>query len=451
MMWVNRLINALAILIFITAATISYKEIPVWKLFLAKDFSSLDWSILLIKDREPLGQVIKFQGTGLKRKFKDESYFNSLKNHEEVYGGDIVSTDDNSSATIKFSDGSELEIAPQSMVKIDFHAEKEGFLKIVKNPKVEVFSGSVKGVGGQNSLKLSSINGEKLTVDAYSVNVLQANKPKQSQPVKISAAQVQRLQLPPPPVVPQAIPVNQIPPSSSPPAVAQQAHPTMTSQAQVAPMEVVPKDPPRKVASIPPHRPLLMGRLETTPAKIAGMTNLANNTYQGEDLRNFFVDLKWEEDPSATAYNLELFLDSELKKPWFNVKTGNNYYRLTRMFNGTVYYRVQALHNHKVISETKSTALAFKYQGPELKNPKNKSLLQASEGVYYFTWEKTTFTDKYVIEISKDAAFQKVVKKEVENNFVQLPLIGGTYYWRVRAKQGEILSTPSSVNMVVIK
>jgi hypothetical protein len=439
MKYLDNGLRGLAALLLFGAVVISYQEIPVWKLFLVKDFNSLDLSVLLNKDQNSLGQISELRGSGLKRRTLNEGFFNTLKINESVFGGDIVTTDNATLAVIKFNDGSTLEIQPGSMVKLDFHMDQSGLLKIAKNPKVEVFSGSVTGTGGINALKITNLAGQNLTVAAHSSNTVQAETKVLTAPTKISSDQLTRLNLPAPkPVVPAAAPV-------AVPAVAQA--PVVPPSAPK--VEVIPKAPPRKIASIPASAPV--GLLDVEPPKIAGLKDLNSNIYQGEDMRSFFVDLKWEEVAAASSYNLEFFLDSGLTKPWFHVETGNNYYKLTQMFSGSVYYQVTAKLKNRVLSKTKAQVLTFNYHGPDLKNPKTGTQLQASESFYYFTWEKTNFTDKYVIEISKNPEFTKIIKKEIETNFIQIPLLSGTYYWRVSSKLGEVVSKPSKVNTLVIK
>lgn len=451
MKYLDNFLRVVAIFLLVVSGWVYHQETPVWKLFLVKDFNSLDLSMLLIKDQNDLGLISELKGSGLKRRTVNEGIFNSLRVQDTVFGGDIITTDHSTMAVIKFNDGSVLEIQPGSMVKLDFYMDKSGLLKIAKNPKVEVLSGVVTGTGGTQALTMSNGQGQNLTVAAHATNTVQA--PVKNKPVtRINANQLSKLNLP---VAEEVVPnaPGLVKESMVPKPVAPVLNPVAASPAVVAPTapkaEVIPKAP-RKVASIPP-KSVILATLDVEPSKIAGLKGLNSNLYQGEDIRTFFVDLKWEEVPAATGYKLEFFLDSGLTNPWFQVETGNNYYKLTQMFSGSIFYQVTALHNQKVIGKTKPQPLSFNYQGPELKNPKSGTQLEAAEGFYYFTWEKTNFTDKYVLEVSKDPQFNKIVKKEVTANFVQMPLLSGVYYWRVSSKLGDVVSKPSKVNTLVIK
>jgi hypothetical protein len=442
MKWFNTSLTALAIIGALLVGVVSYKDIPVWKLFLVKDFNSLDFSVLLNKEQNFMGEIESLAGSGLKRRMMNEGVFNKLRLSDQVFNGDIIITDALTKAVVKFKDGSTLVIDPGSMVKLEFHSDKTGLLAIAKTPKVAVLSGSVTGTAGLKDLNITNLQGQSLTVAPAETNKVQV-KAKVKPLVKINPERLTKLNLPPP--APKPVPVVE---EIKPIAVAK-AEPLPVVPPVVPPKAVIPKELPRKIASVPATAAL--GVLDVEPVKIAGLKGLNSNLYQGEDIRTFFVDLKWEAVQQADGYNVEFFLDSALTKPWFQVQTENNYYRLTQIINGTVYYQVIALHRKKAIGKTKPQALTFNYNGPELKNPKSGSLLSAQEGTYYFTWEKTNFTEKYVLEISKTQDFSKIVKKEVDSNFIQIPLLQGTYYWRVSAMMGQVVSRPSKINVVVIK
>lgn len=449
MKYLERFILFSSLVLILAVSAVMVKDIPVWKLFLVTDIKSLDFSVLISKQTDPLGQVSFMSSSGLKRKTLEEGYFNNLKMRDSVFNGDIITTDAITRAVIKFQDGGELEIQPQSMVKIDFSVYKEGLLSIAKTPKVEVLTGSVKGTGGKKQLEISDLDGK----------VLPSNGEDLSKPVvkvfnnKLSSDKVAKLNLPkrsvaqlpptqPEPVAPVAIPTPPVPNPSiknSPESVLP----------KVEQFQVV-KPQPKK--QLPPPLPNPMRQVAMEPHKIAGLSTLKDNTYQGEDLRNFFVDLKWEAYPEATGYVLNFYKDVNKSQLWFSTQTPENHYRLTQIFNGQVFYEVKAVKGSKQIGNSTVQNLNFNYKGPALKNPKTNSQLDAESVNYFFTWEKTNFTDKYILEISKDPSFsQKAYRKTVEQNFVQIPLLKGTYYWRVYSVQGEVTSSSSIVNTLFIK
>jgi hypothetical protein len=446
MKYFDNLLRLFAVILLGLAGFVSYQEIPVWKLFLVKDFSSLDLSVLLVKEQEKIGEVQFLNGSGFKRKMVEESFFKNLKVKDKVFSGDVVTTDESTRAVITLDDGGVLEIQPQSMVKLEFHRQNDGLLKIAKNSKVQVLTGSVKGTGGSKDLQISDRSGQTLVLNKNSSNVVE-NKPVVKVAPKVSLEKVKKLNLPQRVVAQEPVitpPVENVKPMEIKPV---EETPVAKVQPAVTPTEVIPKAVKRPVVSQPPF----MGSVGIQPAKIAGLSNLNSNTYNGEDLRNFFVNLKWEEVPGASGYEVLFFTDKNMTQQWFNVKTENNYYRLNQIFNGQLIYKVKALKGNKLISESKPANLNFNFQGPALKNPKHNTQLDKDETVYFFTWEKTNFTDKYILEISKDAQFSKIVKKESEQNFTQVPLLSGVYYWRVSSKHGNFLSSPSKVNTLYIK
>lgn len=348
----------------------------------------------------------------------------------------MVITDETTKAVIKFNDGSQIEINPQSMIKLEFAKNENGLLSIAKSPKVEVLKGNVSDVG-LKQLEITKITKAPTKERRYS-----------DFKTKISHEQIQKLELTKSRSIAQES--NQI---KEQPLVVE------TVKEQVSePMESVQVTPVASKQIVAPEskpemktKPSVLKQVETEKPLIAGLSSLNSNAYNGEDLRTFFVDLSWQPYYQATAYLVKFYQDEKLTNLWFSAKTKENKYRMNQMFNGNLYYVVEAYRGNSKVGASLSKSLTFNYQAPELKNPKNNTVLNSEDMQYLFTWDKKNFTSEYVLEIAKDPSFSSGYKKTVKENFVSVPLLKGTYYWRVFAKNGELLSTSSKINVVTIK
>lgn len=442
MKWTDKIVLFLATTLGAVALTVQVFDVPMWKVFLFKDFSVLELSSLMNSKSVSLGSVHAISGAGLKRKSEEVGYFSALNVKGNVFNGDVLVTDEHTKAVIKFTDGSQLEIAPQSMVKLDFAKAESGLLSIAKTPKIEVLKGNVFDVGTTKHL---SITKSPVIAKVETKPVLKN---------RVSLEQIKKLELPKREIA-QAEPMKVEPlleptpePEVEPVPEVKPLPPVVTAPPMPKPIVSIPKPQPKPVVA---NKPTVLRQVMLDEPKIAGHKGVVDNVYNGEDLRSFFVDLQWEPYAGATSYTVNFYQDANKQSLWFSAKTQDPSYRLSQMFNGTLYYEVEAHKGQTKIGVSKASPLKFAYAAPELQNPQPNSELDASEMNYFFTWEKKNFTSEYIIEVGKDEKFAKTYKKVVKTNFIQMPLLTGTYYWRVFAKNGDLVSSPSQVYKIVIK
>ncbi|NDD92913.1 hypothetical protein EBZ37_12610, partial [bacterium] len=90
----------------------------------------------------PIGEIT-LPDRIVRRKGEDESAFRPSRSGDSVFVGDTIITGKESSTRINFSDGSTLELGPESMVKIE-PIRSYSFSGIRKKLRVTVQAGSVK-------------------------------------------------------------------------------------------------------------------------------------------------------------------------------------------------------------------------------------------------------------------------------------------------------------------
>jgi hypothetical protein len=90
----------------------------------------------------------------------------------------------------------------------------------------------------------------------------------------------------------------------------------------------------------------------------------------------------------------------------------------------------------------------FSFLSPRLTLPKPGAVVELKsigpKGLL-FTWQKTSFTQRYDFQISRESEFQTPLKNlQVRENFLVVQgLKQGTYFWRVIAiGEGGVKSTP---------
>jgi hypothetical protein len=106
-------------------------------------------------------------------------------------------------------------------------------------------------------------------------------------------------------------------------------------------------------------------------------------------------------------------------------------------------------------------AFQVKFETPRLVKPlanatiSKQALAKSRQSSILMTWQKTSFSEAFVFEISRYANFSKVhLSKQLTLNYFFLPVDQfkpGTYWWRVRGTSKTIVSPPSPANKLFIK
>ena len=177
-----------------------------------------------------------------------------------------------------------------------------------------------------------------------------------------------------------------------------------------------------------------------------------------QQLKNFDITLRWKpyqakfQPKPQDKYRISIKTTVDAKVPVLDKKVSSPQYRFNKdkVFAGQIFYQVFAPLPGGFIARSPVKPFVFSFLAPALVVPVNHSvlskakLLKEGDGTL-LTWQKTNFTDFYELEISKDPNFESWVQKLKlkENFFIFKSPPQGKYYWRVRSYAKSVLSPPS--------
>jgi hypothetical protein len=212
------------------------------------------------------------------------------------------------------------------------------------------------------------------------------------------------------------------------------------------------------------YQPPVRGRFQILPeftgiqvnAPLVAGEKMVNSALQNKLHKQFDLTLNWNPYPDAKSYRVQIFDSATMNKRLLQKEMKDTKYQINRnqVVNGTFYYRISAKVKNGFIAISELVPYAFSYLPPNLVLPVDQAVLphKALVSGSLFTWRATNFTESYVFEVASDPAFTQMVKTlPVKENFYiyKVPKVG-TYYWRVKSKAKNMLSSPSKVNQFTV-
>lgn len=166
------------------------------------------------------------------------------------------------------------------------------------------------------------------------------------------------------------------------------------------------------------------------------------------------VRLSWKAFPSATAYKLRMIDRVTGESQHQDIDVNGTEYTVTQQSatqNSMVYEVATTLPNGFVVRSIKDQFL-FDFLPPQPSSPTNQSVVSRTdmakwEGGVLLTWQKTTVSEGYVLEVAADQDFKKVlIKKQLKDNFIVIRPSASIneYWWRVTGQSGQLFSRPSA-------
>lgn len=166
------------------------------------------------------------------------------------------------------------------------------------------------------------------------------------------------------------------------------------------------------------------------------------------------VRLSWKAFPSATGYKLRLIDRMTGESQHQDIDVNGTEYTVTQQSasqNNMIYEVATTLPNGFVARSIKDQFF-FDFLPPQPSSPTNQTVVSRMdmrkwEGGVLLTWQKTTVSEGYVLEVAADQDFQKVlVKKQLKDNFIVIRPSASIndYWWRVTAQSGQLFSRPSA-------
>ena len=198
--------------------------------------------------------------------------------------------------------------------------------------------------------------------------------------------------------------------------------------------------PVEKIVEKIVEKPLeLLSDLNLEDPLVSGEMGLVTNKSH-KLFSKFYVDLKWGGDYRANNYEVWYsWNDKDYKKL---ANTTNSFYRSLedQLVSGKIFFKVKAFKDSLLINTSKPKSAYFSFNSPDLAQPQDGYIFNKK---VYLTWAKTSFTKEYDLEVSKDPNFSSSKVLTSAENFKEFKLPPGTYYWRVRSKNGNTISSYS--------
>lgn len=198
--------------------------------------------------------------------------------------------------------------------------------------------------------------------------------------------------------------------------------------------------------------------IETLEPLIAG-AKVRSNEVKNRLLKDFDITLRWKKHPMAGNYIVRIFKGPNDKEPIMERQLRDTEFILNKnkVYAGTMYYQVDAPLKSGFVATSGRIQFGFEFKPPIQVLPTDNRALSRDDlanenNKILFTWQKTNFTDFYVLEISTDPKFEKAVTRhETKENFLVVDAPRpGRYWWRIKSVTGRLTSTPSPGRSLIL-
>jgi len=425
----------------------------------------------------PIGEIT-LPDRIVRRKGEDESAFRPSRSGDSVFVGDTIITGKESSTRINFSDGSTLELGPESMVKIE-PIRSYSFSGIRKKLRVTVQAGSVKASTSSASTPMvfESLAGKKLK---------ELEPPKPVELVKIAPKELEVITAPAPLVLAPAPTQASSTPASVLPVK------TSVSEAPAAPSRLPPLTPelirkpetPRMLAeflsNLKPEpveanapvakepmieeKPLLSNYvaplqaipdIEVTPLPATPIIS------DQADLTEQMFQFKWKD--AGYRVQLPYSLKIQFKDKLLEFKTPETEYKwnLPLEAEGKISWWVEATFRDGETIQSKKQESSWKLPTPILASPGNhlelpEFYVKGESHEVLLTWKQMQICKGFELNVSTTDDFKEVIfKTRTRKNFQTFPVAKpGTYFWRVACEytpEYKAFSSPFSFKLSRLK
>ncbi|MBL7713854.1 MAG: fibronectin type III domain-containing protein [Bdellovibrionales bacterium] len=447
----------------------------------------------------PVGKVVFSKGTAL-RQLESESEYRAIgvdtgavagQDPGVVYNRDTVLTGATSTLKINFDNGAWVEMENDTMIRLLFDAGPE-------KGRIQVIAGRVKGSG----IDVEQKDGQKWIPLANQIDMI-SPRPGERLRVEDPTIPLQRIvrfewKLPVPSGV-MEIRLNYVGLDRSEPSYALVAEAMAGPGAGVSQPEVFRRVIGSKnglsATFVPLSRPGIYewelrdawgnsvapaqgpeGRVElkrqfslspeleliqTAEPLVAGKL-IKTNLYQGEPLRAADLTLRWAQFGSSGRYMVDLLESPSSRLPFQRREADSETLTIgqEQVSRWNFHYRVLTPFHAGFVAVSKAVAFRFEIVAPVAVFPPQQAelslatLKKTDRGGLLLTWERTYFSDAYLLEVSRSPDFSRSeVARTVKNNFAVLKgLQPGTYHWRVKAvglKRESAWSAPRQLRLVL--
>ncbi len=481
----------LSLLFFASSIVVYLSDLSLRKYFLGWEDE---------QGKELVGKLGEKSGI-VRRQLNQDMEFRTIEKTMSLYNYDTIVTHNSGAATLALEDGGSIQLGPNTMVRLSFES-KFSLQGISRAARIEVVSGSVKGQAKGMAIELKSR--DKV------VSISKDEKSQIEVPEAPLVKPKPELALVVPPIVPVAQPPSKVeirflsPKEGELIALEKDSkalEKTIEFQWEVTPttqdkqLLVIKNDKDEEVYNkevrsdsqgkgsegVPIRAPgnyrwelkkpdgsllqdpSISSRFTLSPefegievlSPLVGGAQTKSNKYLGAGKKNFDITLLWKAYPKVKTYTVKIMnapVDGKVLMEKSVHKT-EYLFNKGKIFSGKIYYKIFALLPSGFMATSTPTEFNFDFLPPLLVQPQMsakivKKDLKGDNGKVLLTWQKTSFTEAYELEIGSDSEFKNpLFKNKVKENFyVFRPTSGGKYYWRVKSYSESTESVFSQAN-----
>lgn len=470
----------IALLILILVSIAYWVDYPIHRILLGKSLSG---------ELVEIGKLESHNGS-VKRKTTSDGTFSKIDSGANLYNMDTIVTGPDSSGVITLSDGTQLELAPKTMIILAFESHFT-LTGISRSTQVNVVTGEIlnKKVIPTVQIKNLAPPTPKPVVVLPKPKVEPAPPPPPPPPPK---PELSITDFYPPPgavfrvadwstiaqrkidfrwksslnstktrfLLKRTLPTEQVALDETIESknFRSRAGVTLKSPGTYEWMILVHESNSESVTMPKPFRSTFVLDPEFKAIKIkdplvAGKRFTSSRLESDRTVKEFDITLKWQPYPTGERYEVLFYRKLGDLNPTRFVAQSNQEFLVNKnnVFSGSVSYKVQTKLPSGFIASSDLASFRFDFLPPILVYPQsNQSLLMKDitedDGKIIFTWQKTNFTKAYFFEISEDEGFTKIKTKKIssDNFYIWKSPGPGTYHWRVRSVASKSLQSPPS-------
>jgi hypothetical protein len=471
---IEKIVLAAGLLLLLVPGTILFSNVQIANRF----FSSKD-----ILTLSPIGEVVN-PSRIVRRRGEDDPAFLTIKSGDPVFVGDTIITGKQSSTRINLSDGSVIEVGPESMLKIA-PVRTFSFKGIQKKINVTVQAGAIKArVDDEASpIVFQSLKGEVLKEIKPAPTPASAPQAPVTEPLAktdpLLPAQTQAPETAATPAPEEFVTITAAPPAEFPvappsptasmapiaqaPVPAPEAPPAPAAQAQALPPEALTRpEAPRLITDFlsnlkpePAETPIqqetkqapqaespLLSKyvaplnpvpdLEVTPLPATPLIS------DEADLKEQRFVFKWKDGGFQVKLPYILKIEHEGQTLKFETDQTEYSWSLPLAAEGKIRWWVEAMLRNGNTVQSKKQDSSWKLPVPVLASPGNgldlpEFYLKGESHEVLLTWKQMQICSSFELNVSKTADFKEVLFKAVtKRNFHTFPVQKpGRYFWRV--------------------
>ncbi|MBI4925113.1 MAG: hypothetical protein HY843_04240 [Bdellovibrio sp.] len=175
---------------------------------------------------------------------------------------------------------------------------------------------------------------------------------------------------------------------------------------------------------------------------LVGGQLIQSNKYLGAGKKTFDITLQWKPYKDAKNYNIQIIDSPKANKKILEKTADKASYSFNKgkIISGKIYYKISTKLPSGFIASSSPTEFNFNFLPPILVKPLDKAIMQKKDlteanNKVLLTWQKTSFTEGYNLEVATESEFKKpVLQKDLKDNFfVFKPASPGQFFWRVRS------------------